>query len=419
MMEKARWFTSALALLALILAVPAAVYGGAPVGSRFLIQNSSGVDEVEAAVAYNSQAHEYLVVWTAEATGPVKEIWGRRVSSDGTLLGAAFRISPANDGYHPDVAYNSTTNEYLVVWETGQSIRGQIVTGTGLLVGSDFTIAAGYVHGSYHYTEPAVAYGSTSDRYVVAFRYIWDLDGTSQIQARAYLNNGSPEDNAFEVSPSSYNSKFPDQPDLAYNRSRNEFLVAWRQEYSSTDHDIYGRRVKLTGGAGVQGNTLLIATSGDDEGTPTVAAIPTVPDAGQYLVAWESDGDIKARTVAWDGTLGARRDLATTSWTEQGPAAAGCESNQQFLVAWVWIPVVTPPAMMQVQARTLALDGALLDSTTTVGGGQVFETAIAAGPTGDFLMAFDDNEVIGVANRGIYGHFWGNRVYLPLVIRNH
>ena len=51
--------------------------------------------------------------------------------------------------------------------------------------------------------------------------------------------------------------------------------------------------------------------------------------------------------------------------------------------------------MMQVQARTLALDGAPLHDTTLVGGGQVFDAAVAVGPTCGYLVAFDDNATFG------------------------
>jgi hypothetical protein len=33
---------------------------------------------------------------------------------------------------------------------------------------------------------------------------------------------------------------------------------------------------------------------------------------------------------------------------------------------------------------------------------------------GDFLVAFDDTPD---GSRDVYGHLWGNRVYLPLVLR--
>jgi hypothetical protein len=73
--------------------------------------------------------------------------------------------------------------------------------------------------------------------------------------------------------------------------------------------------------------------------------------------------------------------------------------------------------MFEIQGRTLALDGSLLSDTTLIGGRQVFDSAVVAGPVGDFLVAFDDNETFGTLSRGIYGRLWGNRLYLPLLIR--
>jgi hypothetical protein len=410
---------AAAALLALLVSLGAAqlARAGSPFGPRFLIRNASSVVETESSIAYNSQDQEYLVVWQAESAGPVKEVWGQRLSRDRALLGSAFRISPANGGYNPDVTYDSAANQYMVVYEVGGNICGQFVSNTGGLVGSEIKIAAAYVHGAYHYHSPAVAYASTSDRYLVVFQYVWDLDGSTAIDARAYLSDGTPEDYAFEVGPYSATT-FPDSPDVAYNQSRNEFLVAWHQTWTSTDHDIYARRVQMTGGAAVQGNAFYITASVNDDLYPAVAAISAGTDEGRYLVAWESSNDVRAMPVSGTGTLGTLRVVAGTAWSEYRAAVAGCESNQQFLVVWTWVPSPAPPAMMQVQGRMLALDGALLGAgTTDVGGGQVYESAVAAGPIGDFLITFDDNATFGTSNRGIYGWMWGDRVYLPLVMR--
>jgi hypothetical protein len=413
----------ALAVLVAFAIVPAAVNAGAPIGARFVIRNDASATEVEAAVAYNSQNQEYLVVWTAELATPVKEIWGQRVDRTGALEDPAFRISPAGgERYNPDVAYDSQHNRYLVVWEDGLDVRGRLISATGGHITGELTIAQGYI-GLDSASNPRVAYASTSDQYLVIWQY-GGLAGSS-IDAQVYDYYGAPNGSAFDVVPYRFYASDapPEQSDLAYNRSRNEYLVVWQQRFSGGKYDVYGRRVKMSNGVGVQGSAFPIAaTSADDEFSPAVAAIPTVPNAGQYLVAWERDSgfdsDTQARAMSGTGSLSFIVSLANTPWSEHSPAVAGCESCQQFLAVWVWIPSPTPPGMMQVQARTLALDGTLLDSTTTVGGGQVFETAIAAGPGGDFLAAFDDNEVIGISNRGIYGHFWGNRVYLPLIMRS-
>ena len=76
-------------------------------------------------LAYNSSDNEYLVVWQ-EVGSPSeyeREIFGQRLDANGERLGGAFRISTTGaDGdterasNSPVVAYNSASNEYLVAW---------------------------------------------------------------------------------------------------------------------------------------------------------------------------------------------------------------------------------------------------------------------------------------------------------------
>jgi hypothetical protein len=264
--------------------------------------------------------------------------------------------------------------------------------------------------------QAAVAYGPGADRYLLAFRYSQLLAGSTAIMAKSIQTNGTADGLSFDVQGAS-TTLLPEQPDVAYNPSRNQFLVVWQETWSVGDRDIYGRRVGMAGGASALLNPFSITTSENDDIAPAVAAIPTVPDEGQYLVTWQTNQDVRARTVTGNEGLGTRRDLANTGWGEYRPAAAGCASRQQFFVVWTWVPVVTPPAMMQVQGRTLALDGAPLHDTTLIGGGQVFDAAVAAGPACGHLVAFDDNATFGSFTRGIYGQLWGNRIVLPLVVR--
>jgi hypothetical protein len=410
-MKKGRRYAVLGLVLVLTLTLASTTDAGGPVGSgRFLIHNDAGVTEEAAKLAYNTQQQEYLVVWKDT------EIWGRRVTADDALVGPDFRISPVGEGASPDVAYNIATNEYLVVWETAASVRGQRLSALGTLEGGVITIAAGNYpppgFDGWYYDQPAVAYASTSERYLVTFRYRADSDNGSSILAKSILSDGTPEQiNPFTLAQHS-NVLLPEAPAVAYNRSRNEFLVAWQQTVGP-DIDVYGRRVKMSGGADVLGGDFYIGTAASqDETAPAVAAIPTVPDEGQYLVAWERDvggnRNIVAAAVAWDGTVGIPQALAATPWGEYRPAAAGSEAHDQFLVTWTWIPVPGTQPMMEVQARTLALDGTVLHDTVDVGGGQVFDSAVAAGSGGDFLVAFDDNETLGTTSRGIYGRRWAN-----------
>lgn len=297
---------------------------------------------------------------------------------------------------------------------------GQRISGWGSLLGAPFTIASGALLLSCD--QPAVTYATTANRYLVVYRHRNLLDFGSAISGRSYLPDGTAEGAAFDIAGYS-NTTDPAEPDVAYNRSRNEALAVWQETYPSTgDLDIHARRIQFAGGAATLGSSFALALSIQDELLPAVAAIPTLPGEGQYLVTYQVDPDdinhdIVARAVSGAGVVGVFTTLANTGWSELRPAVAGCESNRQFLVTWVWVPVITPPAVMQVQARTVALDGTPLHATVTAAGGQVFDAAVAAGEVCTHLIAFDDNATMGTFSRGIYGNIWGERVFLPLVLR--
>lgn len=409
-------------LVVTLLPLPGAVFAGSPTGGSFLIYDDVLVHEALPALAYNSENHEFLAVWQAESSSTgAFEVWGRRVSAHGLPLGGAFRISAPALGEAPDVAYNSATNEYLVVWQQERAVMGQRVTAGGALQGAAFTIATGYSMVLTRCNQPAVTYASVANRYLVVFRFYDDLDGGSAIKARSYLADGTPESTTFDIVAYN-NTTHPEQPDVAYNRSRNEALVVWQQLFSAGDFDIWGRRVALTGGAAPIDGAFYVSGATVNEQLPAVAAIPTAPDQGQYLVTYQVDPDaishdVHVAAISGAGVFISRHILADTGWSEVRPAITGCEGNRQFFVTWVWIPVITPPAMMQVQARPLALDGTPLQPTQTIAGKQVFDAAVATGNVCTQFIVYDDNATFGTYSRGIYGQYWGERVYLPLLLR--
>ncbi|MCA9730049.1 MAG: T9SS type A sorting domain-containing protein, partial [Candidatus Eisenbacteria bacterium] len=141
-------------------------------------------DAFDPAVAYNSLANEYLVVWDGEDIGGLlapgeKEIFGQRLSAAGAQVGTDdFRISdmgpdgdPLYDAQAPAVTYNRAVDEYLVVWEgddnTAPNVDGEseifaqrLVAATGAAVGdNDFRLSDMGVDGDplSDATDPAVA----------------------------------------------------------------------------------------------------------------------------------------------------------------------------------------------------------------------------------------------------------------------
>jgi hypothetical protein len=120
------------ALVVIALCAPVTGY------ADFAIRQASGIDS-EPAVAYNSQTHEYLVVWIKASTSGMGPLMGQRVSETGALSGSAITISVLALG-GVSVTYNTAQNQFLVAFKSGilpdSSIYGQLLDASGTLVGT-------------------------------------------------------------------------------------------------------------------------------------------------------------------------------------------------------------------------------------------------------------------------------------------
>ncbi len=241
------------------------------------------------AVAYNPTNNGYLVVWLAndpDTAGIVAgelEIFGQCLdAATGAEVGVNdFRISDVGGtgnvstrvGF-PIVAYNTTSNEYLVVWQADDTDTPGIVDGelevfgqclaaaTGAEIGAnDFRISDAGETGNpaFTATRPAVAYNPTNDEYLV----VWQaedtdttgiVDGELEVfgQRLAAATGAEIGVNDFRISDVG-GTGFPDFdaffPDVAYNRTNNEYLVVWQADDTDTsgivddEFEIFGQRL--------------------------------------------------------------------------------------------------------------------------------------------------------------------------------
>jgi hypothetical protein len=126
--------------------------------------------------------------------------------------------------------------------------------------------------------DPAIAYSSSSDNYLVVWQHQWAIDSYTVINGRLVGADGLPIGDVIGVSQATKNAS---APSVAYNGANNQFMVVWEQEYSSTDHDIYARRVD--GNGEPVGIDLVISQDSAYESTPVVAYNLTL---NQYMVSW-------------------------------------------------------------------------------------------------------------------------------------
>lgn len=116
--------------------------GGATVISPL---TGSGVD---LGVAYCSTQNEWLVVWQRFVAAGNYAIYGQRLNSTAGLVGSQLTLHTTTAvNFRPQVAYASGPNKYLVVWEQsgggalgGSSVVGRLLNPDGTVVAAPFTI---------------------------------------------------------------------------------------------------------------------------------------------------------------------------------------------------------------------------------------------------------------------------------------
>jgi hypothetical protein len=425
-MIKALWSLRVLVLgsLAVLLGIPSTTIAGNPVGGSLVISEAAE-QEVSPTLAYNSLRQEYLAVWYNDRAG-CDDIRAQRVSKNGALAGGPFYISagcPADRNY-PDVVYNSTHDQYLIVWEqyeaaNGYSIQARRVSGTGQVLDTTDIVVRSPGYNTYTPVKPAVSYASTSDSYLVVWAETWHPTPiTYEIIGQVMTETGALDGGQFTISQF---SESLEEPDVAYNRHADRYLVVWQQWDGTASWDIYGQLVTGAGSIPPAFLPIQVAWYIEDCTSAAVAAIPTTPDSDKYLVVWEGEVDpgnrnIYGKVVEEDGTPGTLFPIATAvSVDESSPAIAGTESNLQYFVTWRH-----PQGLVDkpIKGQAVSYGGVLLGQVAEFSGVAADHPAVAAGPTGDFLVAWQDQPV-AATNTNIYGQLWGNWIYMPLVLRNN
>lgn len=337
----------------------------------------------EPAIAYNSQNNEQLVVWTGvDVTIGESEIYGQRIdAATGLEVGTNdFRISDAGvdgnaaiDALGVAVAYNSTDNEYLVVWvaddtvDEEREIYGQRLNAeTGVEVGTnDFRISdmGPDLNTSYAATLPAVAYNSTDNQYLVVWHGDDDtaplVDNETEVFGQRLAADGTEiGSNDFRISFQGVDgntSWAALAPKIAYNEIENEYLVVWHGDVLLVDNEleIFGRQINASTGALIGVASVRysdIGPGGNANYDAIKAAVAFNNTDNEYMIVWAGDdttddeNEIHAQRVS--GATGAEvgvndfilSDMGIgtfTQWNAYTPAIAYDSRLNQYLVSWV------------------------------------------------------------------------------------
>lgn len=221
---------------------------------------------------------------------------------------------------NPDTAYNSTNDEFLVVWEGNDNAPGlapfeseiyavRVSASSGEPLGAAVRISVMGEDGDVRFLahEPSVAWNSTSNQYIVAWWGDDDsgplVDDEREVYARLLSSAGQPIGEQTRVS---FMGEDGDtlagglDPDVVFNPAQGEYYVVWQGDnidgvtQVDQDFEIFGQRLSALDLSPIGPNRRLSDMGAMDANPSFNAADPRVAlntDENEYLVVWEGDDD--------------------------------------------------------------------------------------------------------------------------------
>jgi hypothetical protein len=369
------------------------------------------------AVAYNPVHNEYLVVWHNKGSGN-REILAQRVSDEGKLLNsftiATGSITSPNDRAQPSVAYDRFYDRYLVVYiydypgdGSDWDVRGRFIPWEGPSASLEEFAIIKWPNSQWN---PKVAF-SNGGEYLVTWTNT--SPGLPAYVSAANLDSGSGSVLGSVTISSGTEDRI--NPDVAYNLSRDEYLVVWEKVGSQSD--IHGMR--LEGDGSLLGSEFAIAGWPDSEKSPSVAACW---QADQYLVGWQSlvnpptDYDVFARYIGGDGSPGGVYRVDGTTLPEIAVDISCNTGGNQYMIAY---QSLYTDAYYGISGRMAFPTETMGNAFALVESGYSADRTNPAidGGSSNFFVAWEHMRD-GTVYQDIHGMLvWPNVLFLPLIRR--
>ena len=378
-------------------------------------------------LAYNPDNDEYMVVWENLWPGGSRDVYARRLTGSGVLK-SQFTVATGaktdnKNRFSPDIAYNAASGEYLVVYmfdAKGDSMQyevwGRRVSWNGSWLGPEFQIFSWPNRGFYG---PRVVFNSWRDEYMVVASALDTQTGKwNDVAGRRVMIDGSTPYPGHSISAQNQTLQ-PCQADIAYNPQVDEYLVVWQQLYGATDWDIHGARVGGMDYAAINPPGVFMI-----DNAPVAQKSPAVShnQKDRYMVVWEHGEDpegIFGRELNNSGaTIGDNFSVfrGSENVSAKFPAVVLLDDNSSSVVWWVSDRNRIIVNLTQwIQNFSFSFDVPIADDTTQI------PPAAEWGIQNSYLVVYGRNEDTAV-------HIYGMPIsfsisfeigvnYLPVIIR--
>ncbi len=292
-------------------------------------------------IAYSTLHDEYMVVWHYTAADGHRSVFGQRVARDGDLIGNAIAIAAGGSQGRAAVtiAYNETRDEYFVAYQVDDygddqvrwEIWGRTVSWDGSFVGAERSLA-GPADASCQF--PKVAWNPHLNNYLVVHSRV-DLGGSP----RGVWSSAVWGDGHLMGSQKVSGTDLANGCDVAYHAGAQRFQVVWRELISG--REVMGRpALVVPPGFLVLEPELVVAAQA--AGSSNVQQPRIAAGVAFSAVTWReqvaSGGwDIRCRVVHSDmspaGAIGRVTD--TVGLEEEYPDVVARPGHDLFWLTWM------------------------------------------------------------------------------------
>jgi hypothetical protein len=276
------------------------------------------------AVAFNAINNEFLVTWDDSGNrGGV--IYGQRVDgSTGTMVGTNFPIGSVYGGIRSAVAWSPVQNSYLVVYWGPSSgapeVYGRRVSANGALLGANFNLSNDTPFSGY----PAIAWGAP-DQFLVT----WDNEDGNIHGQRIDAATGAALGSRIIVTTGGGK----DRSCIAYDSVNQRWLVQFNNAANAGfSYDQYGQLVNVTGTL-TGGSIPLAHTPGFEGDTQFGGDVAFAPGARRFFSSFGTDTGMAGQESFGDGSPVGQQVVIGTGYYTSLNNAADVQRNR-FLTVW-------------------------------------------------------------------------------------
>jgi len=377
-------------------------------------------------IAYNDTAQEYLVVWHSTWDNGDRYVYARRLDSDGSPLGSAFALSTLLvDQVHPNVIYNHTDDVYMVVWMKDVSgtnsryhIVGSIIPWNASGPGTVFPI--GTTIGMPNLWYPTVAWNSGHNEYLV----IWDtfVEGNPKGDP-TYIGYRRVDDDGTLLESEGTISSYlkPTASDMVYNPAADEYFIVWSRlkASSETEREIVGARLDWEMNFN-RSEFCVYCVETDNVDEPAI----DVDNGDYYGVAFEremvsADPFVSAKFLDQNGDGIALSSIGVPTAEIRNPDVAAIRQTDDWLITFqVNHPIFGKYVKSSQYKLTEPGNVSYIKDISTVWTGGTYRTPAVTGSEGSFQMVFEGRSDATDSRQHIYTQsFVPINIYLPLVIK--